>query len=437
MSDIKTRDVTKGSIKTLDRATRSMHHLKEETIKGKYMEPGREQDDHSGDSYAENRVEQYAGDGAAYASRAGIDMLLRSREQANGYPAEFDHGSGPKPSAAPDAGFGSQEQIQRAFKEQGVKNILDRRNRSRMADKEVVSIAEENYFTGRVRNASIGRRDRTQNKAAGKIAKSSNAVQKKNELIQRNRKEHAIRRIVGGKETAGYPILSFFRLSGTTGNNRRARTLTSFIKFMWENAKTAILTLGAGGAATVIVLILFVFFTIGAISFSNNSPDASVTDDPESIEYFIPDLAGSPTREAIVKAASREVGNIGGEKFWRWYGFKSHVHWCACFTSYIAAECGCINSGVCPKSAVVSGWIDFYKKQHRWAGRNYIPHSGDFIIFDWEGDGEPDHIGIVESCDGKTVNTIEGNSRDVCKRKSYTRGSGLIYGYGCPNYSGR
>ena len=437
VADIKTRDVTRGSIKTLDRAASSMHHLKEETIKGKYMESGWGQEEHRGDSYAENHVEQYAGDGAAFASRAGIDMLLRSREQANGYPAEFDHGGGPKPPAAPDAGIGGQEQIQRAFKEQGVKNILGRRNRSRMADKEVVSIAEENNFTGRVRNASKGRRDRTQNKAAGRIAKSSNAVQKKDELIQRTRKEHAIRRIAGRKESTGYPILSFFRPSGTTGNNRRVRTLSSFIKFMWENAKTAIMTLGAGGAATVIILILFVFFTIGAISFSNNSLDTSVTEDPDAIEYFIPDLAGSPTREAIVKAASREVGNVGGEKFWRWYGFKSHVHWCACFTSYIAAECGCINSGVCPKSAVVSGWIDVYKKQHRWAGRNYIPHSGDFIIFDWEGDGEPDHIGIVESCDGKTVNTIEGNSRDVCKRKSYSRGSGLIYGYGCPNYSGR
>ena len=43
----------------------------------------------------------------------------------------------------------------------------------------------------------------------------------------------------------------------------------------------------------------------------------------------------------------------------------------------------------------------------------------------------------LKTIDGKTVNTIEGNSRDVCKRKSYTRGSGLIYGYGCPNYSGR
>lgn len=436
MADIKTRDVTRGSIKTLDRAASSMHHLKEETIKGKYMEPGRGQDDYSGETYAENRVEQYAGDSAAYASKAGIDMLLRSREHSNGYPAEFDHGSGPELPAEFDAGIGGQEQIQRAFKEKGVKDILERRNRSRMADKEVVRTAEENNFLGRIRNASIGRKDRVQSRAAGRITKGSNTVQKKDELIQRTRKEHAIRRIVGRKETAGYPILSFFRPSGANGNNRRARTLSSFIKFMWENAKTAIMTLGAGGAATVIVLILFVFFTIGAISFSNNSPDTSITD-PEEIEYFIPDFDGSPTREAIVKAASREVGNVGGEKFWRWYGFNSHVHWCACFTSYIAAECGCIKSGVCPKSAVVSGWIDFYKKQHRWVGRNYIPHSGDFIIFDWEGDGEPDHIGIVESCDGKTVYTIEGNSRDVCKRKSYARGSGLIYGYGCPNYSGR
>ena len=36
----------------------------------------------------------------------------------------------------------------------------------------------------------------------------------------------------------------------------------------------------------------------------------------------------------------------------------------------------------------------------------------------------------------KTVYTIEGNSGNACKRKTYARGSGLIYGYGCPNYSG-
>ena len=437
MADIKTRDVTRGSIKTLDRAASSMHHLKEETIRYKYLEIGRGQENGGAGSYAANHVEQYAGDGAAYAAKAGVDLLLRSKEKANGLPAEIDYGNNPKPPVASDSAIGTPEQVQRAFREEGVKNIHEKRARSRMADDEVIRTAEENSFSSRIRSASIGRRGRVQEKATGRIAKVNQSIQKREERNRQNRKEHAIRRIVGKKETTGYPILSFLRPSGINGGRRKARTVSSFLKFMWENAKTAVMTLGAGSAATVIILILFVFFTIGAISFSNNSPDTSVTDDPDSIEYFIPDLAGSPTREAIVKAASREVGNVGGEKFWRWYGFKSHVHWCACFTSYIAAECGCVQSGICPRSALVDDWISFYKKQHRWAGRNYIPHSGDFIIFDWEGDGQPDHIGIVESCDGKTVYTIEGNSRDVCRRKSYARGSGLIYGYGCPNYSGR
>ncbi len=70
--------------------------------------------------------------------------------------------------------------------------------------------------------------------------------------------------------------------------------------------------LGAGGIATIVTLTVFVLFRIRIITFSNNSPDASVSD-MEEIEYFIPDLPGSPTREAIVKTASREVGNVGGE----------------------------------------------------------------------------------------------------------------------------
>lgn len=436
MADIKTRDVTKGSIKTLDRAESSMHHLKEETIRSKYLEIGRSQDSDSTNSYAENHIEQFAGEGVAYASRAGIDMLLRSRGQDGGYPVEFDHGNSLEPPAAPETAIGNTDQIQRAFREQGIKEILGRRTRSKMADEEVIRNTEEGRFSNRMRNASLGRNDKLRGTWTGRFAGSKRKKQKKEDLIQRTRKELAIRRIVGKKETSGYPFLSFFKATGTNRDSRRARTVSSFLKFMWENARAAILTLGAGSAATVIILILFVFFSIGVISFSNNSPDTSVTDDPEAIEYFIPDLAGSPTREAIVKAAAREVGNVGGEKFWRWYGFKSHVHWCACFTSYIAAECGCIKSGICPRSALVDDWVSFYKKQHRWAGRNYIPHSGDFIIFDWDDDGSPDHIGIVESCDGKTVYTVEGNSRDVCRKKSYARGSWMIYGYGCPNYSG-
>ena len=421
MADIKTRDVTRGSIKTLDRAASSMHHLKEETIRSKALDIHSRQDGENADAYAQGTVERYAGDGAAYATQAGTELLLRNRSKS------------PEAESYPQ---GSEGQIRQAFREQGIQTIRSKQQEAKLADAEVLRNNEETRLIGHIRNASTRKGDELIQRNRGRIAKKRQLAPKSDELVQRSRKELAIRRIVGRNDTGSYPLRSFIRTGRINTNRRRASTASRFMTFLWENARTAAATLGAGGIAAIITLTLLVFFGIGVITFSNNSPDTSISD-PEEIEYFIPDLAGSPTREAIVKAAAREVGNVGGEKFWRWYGFNSHVHWCACFTSYIAAECGCIKSGICPKSAVVSGWIDFYKKQHRWTGRNYIPHSGDFIIFDWEGDGVADHIGIVESCDGKTVITIEGNSRDVCRRKSYAKGSGLIYGYGCPNYSGR
>ena len=47
LADIKTRDVTRGTIKTLDRAASSMHHLKEETIRSKALEIGNRHDNDS------------------------------------------------------------------------------------------------------------------------------------------------------------------------------------------------------------------------------------------------------------------------------------------------------------------------------------------------------------------------------------------------------
>lgn len=421
MADIKTRDVIRGSIKTLDRVASSMHHLKEETVRSKVLDISSRQDGDNADTYAQGTVEHYAGDSAAHAAQAGAELIIRNHQkvaESSGYPQN------------------SEEQIQRAFVEQGVKTIRARQQEAKLADAEVLHNTEEVSFAGRIRTASARKNSESIQKKRGRIVNNRHIMPERAESVQRSRRDLAIRRIVGKKDTAVYPLSSFTGEGKVNANGRRASTASRFMTFLWEHARTAVATLGAGGAAALIILTLFVFFGVGIITFSNNSPDTSITD-PEEIEYFIPDLAGSPTREAIVKAAAREVGNVGGEKFWRWYGFNYHVHWCACFTSYIAAECGCIKSGICPKSALVDDWISFYKKQHRWAGRNYIPHSGDFILFDWEGDGQPDHIGMVESCDGKTVTTIEGNSRDVCKRKTYSKGSGLIYGYGCPNYSGR
>ena len=51
----------------------------------------------------------------------------------------------------------------------------------------------------------------------------------------------------------------------------------------------------------------------------------------------------------IVAVALSQVGNVGGQPYWSWYGFSSRVEWCACFVSWCADQCGYIESGVIPK----------------------------------------------------------------------------------------
>ena len=436
MANIKTRDVTRGSIKTLDRAASSMHHLKEETIRSKVSDISGRYDGDSSGSYAQDTVEHYAGDGATYAARQGVELILRSRGDGSRAIMQGSENIQQFNVNAIDINEAEHKavSIERAFREESIKTIRGRQEKARMADAEVMRTSEARNLGERVFNGNRKTGLGTLRRATGKEAKKCISTPSGADRIMHSKKEYAIKRIISKNDNRSKDIIALLRPGN--GNARKSRTISGFLRIMWDNARRAAAYIGAGGTSIVIILTLFVFFGIGVITFSNNSPDSGVPDDPETIEYFIPDLAGSPTRQAIVKAAAREVGNVGGEKFWRWYGFSGHVHWCACFASYIAAECGCIQSGICPKAAIVGDWVSFYKKQHRWARGDYIPHSGDFIIFDWEGDGEPDHIGIVESCDGKTVYTIEGNSHDVCKRKTYARGSSLIYGYGCPNYSG-
>ena len=40
---------------------------------------------------------------------------------------------------------------------------------------------------------------------------------------------------------------------------------------------------------------------------------------------------------------------------------------------------------------------------------------GMIIFFDWESDGESEHVGIVEKVENGIVYTIEGNSGDSCR----------------------
>ena len=138
--------------------------------------------------------------------------------------------------------------------------------------------------------------------------------------------------------------------------------------------------------------------------------------------------------QAIVEVALTQLGNEGGQPYWSWYGFDGRVEWCACFVSWCADQCGYIESGIIPKFAGCVDGANWFKGNGQWQDRSYEPSAGDIIFFDWEGDGETDHVGIVEKCENGVVYTVEGNSGDACRQKQYTVGSSSIYGYGVPAY---
>ena len=141
---------------------------------------------------------------------------------------------------------------------------------------------------------------------------------------------------------------------------------------------------------------------------------------------------------AIVSVALSQVGNVGGEPYWSWYGFDSHVEWCACFVSWCANECGYIDTGVIPKYAGCVNGVQWFKDRGQWLDNSAEPAPGMIIFFDWDDengqDGLSDHTGIVEKVENGRVYTIEGNSGDSVRQNSYPVGHYEVLGYGCPDF---
>ena len=136
----------------------------------------------------------------------------------------------------------------------------------------------------------------------------------------------------------------------------------------------------------------------------------------------------------LVNIAKSQLGNEGGEKFWSWYGFTSREEWCACFVSWCADQAGLIQKEAVPKFSVCTDGVAWFQAKGKWQSGGSVPTPGTIIFFDWDHDGASDHVGIVESCDGTTVHTIEGNSGDAVKQNNYTVNSQSILGYGLVAY---
>lgn len=131
----------------------------------------------------------------------------------------------------------------------------------------------------------------------------------------------------------------------------------------------------------------------------------------------------------LVTIAKSQLGNEGGEKFWSWWGFTERQEWCACFVSWCADQAGLIQKEAVPKFSVCTDGVAWFQAKGKWQSGGSVPTPGTIIFFDWDHDGASDHVGIVESCDGTTVHTIEGNSGDAVKQNNYTVNSQSILGY--------
>lgn len=143
---------------------------------------------------------------------------------------------------------------------------------------------------------------------------------------------------------------------------------------------------------------------------------------------------GSGGNEGMVSVALEQVGNVGGQKFWSWYGYPGRVEWCATFVSWVANQNGYIESGAVLKFAYCPTGVNWFKEKGQWLDGGGTPNPGDIIFFDWEPDGVSDHVGIVVRVEGDKVKTMEGNTGDMAAEREYPLNSNVIVGYGQPKY---
>ena len=163
--------------------------------------------------------------------------------------------------------------------------------------------------------------------------------------------------------------------------------------------------------------------------FGGGSADTSDSESLTGVQFV---NGTRPGNQAVVDIAKSQVGNVGGQPYWRWFGFTSRVEWCACFVSWCYGQMGLSEPRF---SACQAQGIPWFQSHGQWGGPDYANIApGDAIFFDWDLDGRADHVGIVVGTDGSRVYTVEGNSGDACKVRSYSLTYECIKGYGLMNW---
>ncbi|MBQ6570133.1 MAG: SH3 domain-containing protein [Clostridia bacterium] len=145
---------------------------------------------------------------------------------------------------------------------------------------------------------------------------------------------------------------------------------------------------------------------------------------------------------AFANTALKEVGYKEGannySKYGEYFG-KPNYYWCDAFVLWCACMTDKSLYGTAfPKLRGCTAIMNWYKDRSRfyYASSGYNPKCGDLIFFDHSGSGSSsNHMGLVYKADDTYVYTVEGNSSDSVRSKSYKRNNTYIIGYAFPNYS--
>lgn len=384
MADIKTK--VKGTVRTIDKARVGTERLKDNVVNIKDKSENAYKDSsYSSNDYATNKIQnaekQIAKRGAEEFNRQGIKSVKDTKEN-----------------------FQKAKNNIEEYKTRAKEKAAAKRAKGTIKSKENLR-----RIKGSIKSSQ------NTAKLTGKSIKTTEKVAKDSVKIAKETAKNTKRAAQMAKKVAQATIKA---------TKATIKLTIQAIKAIIKASAALIKLLIAGGWVSVIIILVVCLFG-GILAIFNSGGDA------DTKELWNSD---------IVAVAQTQIGVTGGDPYWSWYGFDSRVEWCACFVSWCADQVGYINEGKTPKFSACSDGIDWYKEHNLWFENteDYFPVPGDIIFFDWKDkntgtqDGVSDHVGIVKVYDleNKKIHTIEGNSGDECKERSYDKNDVQILGFG-------
>ena len=418
MADIKTK--TKSTIKTIDKTRVGTQKIKDNLIEVKEKANNIEDKQYdSAEEYAtqniKNKVEIMANKSLNDFDKQGRKSFINTKNTIQNEIEKYKIRQEDKQQL--------KNNIEKADEIKGLQgNETLQTNKNQIANADIKS--KDKVIKANSKSKVLNKNMKQTNSLSKKTIKTSEKVEKNAEMLAKENIKTSQKIMQATKE--------FTRKVVQTTKNIVKVTKKS-IKAIIESSKFLINLIMAGGWISVIVILVVVIF--GGMSAFIKVGTKSSGEDDSQINYEIT----SP----ILSVAKSQLGQKGGQPYWSWYGFDERVAWCACFVSWCANQCGLIENGQIPRYSVCDNGIAYFKEKNRWQDREtgYLPVQGDVIFFNWlekdeNGnlfqDEKSDHTGIVEYYDTSTnkVYTIEGNSGDECKERSYNADDIQIMGYG-------